>query len=431
MELSRNFGHHPAAVAGLAHARGRRVFILDVDLEEQPEWLAGFAAQLDASGADVVYGSSRVRKGTLLRRAFGAMFWKLFNALSDVAVPENPCTVRIMSRRYVDALLTLPDRNLFLAGSYAWLGFRQEPRPVEKGLRRTASTYTARKLVALDERAADALAEALLALAALPRPCHPVAGERRLGGLRQGAAYTIVGSRADSTPCAPCSRCRVSTPDRGVEPPRRWTRSVGFVLEPWRARRRSAAATAGPSPGGVARRATPWPCPLVRPRAGLLDELHRLSAHDLALGHRRYFDLGSLRRLVEGAGLRAGACEGILLKCLTTDQLSRLGLDARVLEAFCEIGADYPEIASPPRRRSRGSRMATRATSRARASLPWPPARSGLEGARPGPLPGSPSGVRHPPVGGDEPSPRVARAIARRAVRPLAVAGERASRPSR
>ena len=54
-----------------------------------------------------------------------------------------------MSRRYVDALLTLPDRNLFLAGSYAWLGFRQEPRPVEKGLRPTASTYTARKLVAL------------------------------------------------------------------------------------------------------------------------------------------------------------------------------------------------------------------------------------------------------------------------------------------
>jgi putative glycosyltransferase len=149
VELSRNFGHHKAAVAGLAHARGRRVFILDVDLEEQPEWLAGFAAQMDASGADVVFGTSRLRKGTLLRRTFGRVFWTLFNALSDVAVPENPCTVRIMSRRYVDALLSLPDRNLFLAGSYAWLGFRQEPRPVEKGLRRTASTYTARRLVAL------------------------------------------------------------------------------------------------------------------------------------------------------------------------------------------------------------------------------------------------------------------------------------------
>jgi putative glycosyltransferase len=149
VELSRNFGHHPAAVAGLAHTRGGRVFILDVDLEEQPEWIGDFVAQMEASRADVVYGVSRVRKGTFLRRVLGGAFWKLFNALSDVSVPENPCTVRIMSRRYVDALLTLPDRNLFLAGSYAWLGFRQEPRPVEKGLRKTASTYTARRLVAL------------------------------------------------------------------------------------------------------------------------------------------------------------------------------------------------------------------------------------------------------------------------------------------
>jgi putative glycosyltransferase len=149
VELSRNFGHHPAAVAGLTQAAGRRVFMIDVDLEEQPEWLAGFAARMDATGADVVFGVSRVRKVTLLRRAFGGMFWRLFNALSDVRVPENPCTVRLMSRRYVDALLTLPDRNLFLAGNFAWVGFRQEPLPVQKGLRPTASTYTGRRLIAL------------------------------------------------------------------------------------------------------------------------------------------------------------------------------------------------------------------------------------------------------------------------------------------
>jgi putative glycosyltransferase len=149
VELSRNFGHHPAAVAGLAHARGRRVFLLDVDLEERPEWLPEFAAQMDESGADVVYGVSTVRKGTLFRRVLGGVFWKLFNALSDVRIPENPCTVRLMSRRFVEALLSMPDRNLFLAGSFAWLGFRQEPRAVEKGMRRTASTYTARRLIAL------------------------------------------------------------------------------------------------------------------------------------------------------------------------------------------------------------------------------------------------------------------------------------------
>ena len=149
VELSRNFGHHRAAVAALAHARGERVFMLDVDLEERPEWLPEFAAQMDQSGADVVFGVSVVRKGSFFRRVLGGVFWKVFNALSDVRVPENPCTVRLMRRPFVDALLRLPERNLFLAGSFAWLGFRQEARAVEKGLRKTASTYTARRLAAL------------------------------------------------------------------------------------------------------------------------------------------------------------------------------------------------------------------------------------------------------------------------------------------
>ncbi len=103
------------------------------------------------------------------------------------------------------------------------------------------------------------------------------------------------------------------------------------------------------APGGVLAIAVPNARSLHRlvgHRAGLLDDLYRLSEHDLALGHRRYFDLESVRRLVEDAGLRVSACEGILLKCLTTGQLSGLGLDPRVLEAFCEVGAAYPEIAN-------------------------------------------------------------------------------------
>jgi len=149
VDLSRNFGHHQAAVAGLAQARGRRVFIIDVDLEEQPEWLERFAAEHDRTGADVVFGVSAVRRGPAFRRQAGTLFWKLFNALSDVKVPANPCTVRLMSRRYVDALLHMPEKNLFLAGSYAWLGFEQAPLAVEKLVRPTRSSYTLRHLLSL------------------------------------------------------------------------------------------------------------------------------------------------------------------------------------------------------------------------------------------------------------------------------------------
>lgn len=85
---------------------------------------------------------------------------------------------------------------------------------------------------------------------------------------------------------------------------------------------------------------------LVGQRAGLLDDLYTLSEADLALGHRRYFDKDSLVRLVEEAGLRVLACEGILLKCLTTAQLLRVALEPRVKQAFCELGAGFPDIAN-------------------------------------------------------------------------------------
>jgi SAM-dependent methyltransferase len=85
---------------------------------------------------------------------------------------------------------------------------------------------------------------------------------------------------------------------------------------------------------------------IVGHRAGLLEDVHRLSEHDLQLGHRRYFDLGSLQELVKAAGLKAERTEGMFLKCLTTAQLQQLALPPRVLWAFCEVGTAYPEIAN-------------------------------------------------------------------------------------
>jgi SAM-dependent methyltransferase len=125
---------------------------------------------------------------------------------------------------------------------------------------------------------------------------------------------------------------------------------MGFVLEhvldPLLVLRRYAGFV---RPGGLLFIAVPNARALHRvvgQRAGLLEDVHRLSEHDLQLGHRRYFDLSSLQELVRSAGLTAERTEGIFLKCLTTDQLKRLALPPQVLWAFCEVGAAYPEVAN-------------------------------------------------------------------------------------
>ena len=200
VDLSRNFGHHQAAVAGLAQARGRRVFIIDVDLEEQPEWLAGFAEEHDRTRADVVFGVSAVRRGTAFRRQAGTWFWKLFNLLSDVKVPANPCTVRLMSRRYVDALLTMPEKNLFLAGSYAWLGFEQVPLVVQKLVRPTRSSYTIRRLRLAVPRRRDVVHQL---------PAAPHLPERRRSSRSR---------RCCSAPCSRRGRSRSRTRSRSAGP---------------------------------------------------------------------------------------------------------------------------------------------------------------------------------------------------------------------
>lgn len=149
VDLSRNFGHHKAMMAGLSYARGELTFIIDCDLEVRPGVLTHFLDTLRGTDADVVYGIQGERKGAFIERAGGAMFWRLFNRLSDTKVPANVLTERLMTRRYVEALLSLGDRNVFLGGMMYWSGFRQIAIQVEKTQREGASTYSLRKRFAL------------------------------------------------------------------------------------------------------------------------------------------------------------------------------------------------------------------------------------------------------------------------------------------
>src|ERR1051325_4406526 len=116
IDLSRNFGHHRAMMTGLAHARGDRVFLLDADLEQQPELLPQFAAEMERSGADVVYGVQSKRTGGLGERVIGSLYYKLFNFLSSTEIPANIVTMRLMTRRYVAALVRHREREILIGG---------------------------------------------------------------------------------------------------------------------------------------------------------------------------------------------------------------------------------------------------------------------------------------------------------------------------
>lgn len=148
VDLSRNFGHHRAMMAGLAQAAGEHIFLIDCDLEEPPESLGVFAERFSRGDCDVVYGVQAQRKGGWFERVSGGMFYSLFNRLTGLNMPKNILTSRLMSRRYVDALVRHEERELFLAGLWHIVGFEQVPSTVVK-TSTSETTYTFRKKVAL------------------------------------------------------------------------------------------------------------------------------------------------------------------------------------------------------------------------------------------------------------------------------------------
>ena len=149
IDLSRNFGHHKALMAGLAESRGDLVFLIDSDLEEEPEILPVMLTQMEESGADVVYGVQSIRRGSAFERFSGFIFYTLFNLLSTHPIPRNLLTVRLMTRRYVDGLLLHRERETIIAGLWEATGFHQEPITVEKSARGGTNYNMRRKLAVL------------------------------------------------------------------------------------------------------------------------------------------------------------------------------------------------------------------------------------------------------------------------------------------
>ena len=123
--LSRNFGKEAAMSAGLKLARGNAVILIDADLQDPPE-LIGEMVRVWQQGADVVNMKRISRQGeTWFKKASAAWFYQVINWLSEVHIPENVGDFRLLSRRAVDALNQLPERNRFMKGLFAWIGYKQ------------------------------------------------------------------------------------------------------------------------------------------------------------------------------------------------------------------------------------------------------------------------------------------------------------------
>lgn len=148
IDLSRNFGHHKAMMTGLEHSQGEKVFLIDSDLEEEPEWLIDFDNQMSTYRCDVVYGVQKRRKGNWFERWSGHLFYSLFSSMTDLKVPENVVTARLMTSPYVGALLMHREREVFLLGLWHITGFDQRHYVVHKHSH-SKTTYSIVKKVSL------------------------------------------------------------------------------------------------------------------------------------------------------------------------------------------------------------------------------------------------------------------------------------------
>ncbi|MFZ1269063.1 MAG: glycosyltransferase family 2 protein [Anaerolineae bacterium] len=134
LHLSRNFGHQAAISAGLDHASGDAVIVLDADLQDPPEVLPALLAQWRL-GFDVVYAVRRERKENLFKRSAYDIFYRLLRQVANVEIPLDAGDFCVLDRRVADVLRKMPERNRFMRGIRSWIGFRQIGVPYNRAAR--------------------------------------------------------------------------------------------------------------------------------------------------------------------------------------------------------------------------------------------------------------------------------------------------------
>lgn len=150
VDFSRNFGHQIAVTAGMDHAAGRCVVLIDADLQDPPELIADMVARW-REGYDVVYGQRVERKGeSWFKKVTAAMFYRLLRSMTSVNIPVDTGDFRLMDRKVCDALTDMRERSRFIRGMVSWAGFRQTAVEYVREERFAGETkYPLRKMIRL------------------------------------------------------------------------------------------------------------------------------------------------------------------------------------------------------------------------------------------------------------------------------------------
>ena len=155
ISFSRNFGHQTAITAGMDKAAGKAIVVIDADLQDPPRVILDMIAKWK-EGFEVVYGKRTKRKGeTVFKKATAKLFYRTLNAMTDVEIPADAGDFRLLDRKVVDTLKTLPERSRYVRGLVSWVGYRQTAVEYVREERYAGETkYPLRKMLKF---AADAL----------------------------------------------------------------------------------------------------------------------------------------------------------------------------------------------------------------------------------------------------------------------------------
>jgi dolichol-phosphate mannosyltransferase len=192
VQLSRNFGHQTALTAGLDHARGDVVVMLDADLQDPPELIPQMLDHWRA-GCDVIYAVREQRDGeSRFKLATARWFYALFDRLAQVELQHNSGDFRMLDRRALDALLSMRERNRFLRGMTVWVGYRQAAVPYTRDPRYAGTTkYTIPKMLRFSLDAISSFSHRPLQLATLVGSYLPGFGAVTIAVLLLGGIQLI------------------------------------------------------------------------------------------------------------------------------------------------------------------------------------------------------------------------------------------------